>query len=137
MSYNVEPCTHPYRNPALQRCCEARNLAIFLATEEEVDSLLKNPYHHGRSREEIAKAADQKIIFAAGSNAFMAQLPELDSRQNVRDYAACIAHAMALDVIDPNHGPKLLYAAQVILSSYRTEAKAVAQDQTRATEAAA
>ncbi|WP_157439769.1 hypothetical protein [Terracidiphilus gabretensis] len=137
MSYNVEPCTHPYRNPALKSCCEARNLALFLATEEEVDRLLKNPYHHGHSREEIAKAATQQTIFAAGSNAFLAQLPELDSRQNVRDYAACIAHAMALDVIDPNHGPKLLYAAQVILSSYRAEAKAVAQDPARATEAAA
>jgi hypothetical protein len=137
MSYNVEPCTHPYRNPALKLCCEARNLAIFLATEAEVDHLLQNPYHHGRSREEIAKAADQRIIFAAGSNAFMAQLPELDSRQNVRDYTACIAHAMALDVIDPNHGPKLLYAAQVILSSYRAEAKAVAQDSARSPEAAA
>src|ERR1700721_3579045 len=82
MSYNTEPCTHPYRNPALKSCCEARNLAIFLATDAEVDNLLQNPYHHGRSREEIAKAHDQKIIFAAGSNAFIAQLPELDSRQN-------------------------------------------------------
>ncbi len=137
MSYNIEPCTHPYRNPALKSCCEARNLAIFLPTEAEVDHLLQNPYHHGRSREEIAKDATQQTIFAAGSNAFLAQLPELDSRQNVRDYAACIAHAMALDVIDPNHDPKLLYAAQVILSSYRAEAKAVAQDQVRLPEAAA
>lgn len=137
MSYNVEPCTHPYRNPALQRCCEARNLAISLATEAEVDRLLKNPYHHGRSREEIAKSANKQTLFEAGSKAFLARLPELDSRQNVRDYAACIAHAMALDVIDPNHGPKLLYAAQVILSSYRAEAKAVAQDHARSPQAAA
>ena len=137
MSYNTEPCTTPYRNPALQRCCEARNRAIQKAIEAEIARLLPVAYWQKSPVPPTAADANQQTVFGAGSNAFMAELPELDSLNNVRDYAACIAHAMALDVIDPSHGPKLLYAAQVILSSYRAEAKAVTQDPARPAEAAA
>ena len=137
MAYNLAPCTHPYRNPALQRCCEARNRAMQQVTEAEIDRLSLNPYYVQNSSRATPRDVDSSTVFSAGSNAFLAQLPELDSLDNVRDYAACIAHAMALDVIDPPHGPKLLYAAQVILSSYRTQAKAVAQDASRSPEVVA
>ena len=137
MAYNLAPCTHPYRNPALQRCCEARNRAMRQVTEAEIDRLSLNPYYVQNSSRATPRDVDSSTVFSAGSNAFLAQLPELDSLDNVRDYAACIAHAMALDVIDPTHGPKLLYAAQVILSSYRTQAKAVAQDASRSPEVVA
>jgi hypothetical protein len=137
MSYNTELCTLPHRNSAIQRCCEARNRAIQKAIEAEIKRLSPNPYWQERKILPTAVDANQQTLFAAGSNAFLAQLPELDSRDNVRDYAACIAHATALDVIEPSQAPRLLYAAQVILSSYRAEAKAVASDKVQPPKTAA
>jgi hypothetical protein len=137
MSYNNMPCNHTTRNAAVERCCHARNRAIFAAREAEVDRLLKNPYHHGKPREVVADSATQETIFIAGYRAFMSELPDLDSAASVNDYTACITHGMALDVIDPALGPKLLYSAQIILSAKRNEsrsgeAKPAPQSQTAA-----
>jgi hypothetical protein len=123
MSHNIVPCNHSTRNAAVERCCHARNRAIFAAMEAEVDRLLENPYHHGRSREQIAKDANDRPIFIEGVRAFMSELPDLDSAANVYDYTACVTHGMALGIIEPSLGPKLLYSAQIILTAKRSESK--------------
>jgi len=44
-------------------------------------------------------------------------MPPLTGHQSIRDFIACAAYGMLLGAIKPEHGTKLLYAAQVALSS--------------------
>jgi len=43
-------------------------------------------------------------------------LPALSGRENIRDFIACVAHAMLLNIIEPGEATRLLYAAQVAQS---------------------
>lgn len=49
--------------------------------------------------------------------AYRNAMPSLSSPENIRNFIACIAHAMLLDVIDGSDGARLLYAAQVAHSA--------------------
>jgi hypothetical protein len=123
MSWNITPCNHSNRNAAVERCCHARNRAIFAAREAQMDRITAKPQFDGRSREDLEHLVSKQDIFTAGYYAFMSELPDLDSPATVYDYTACISHGMALDIIDPAIGPKLLYSAQIILSAKRSEPK--------------
>ena len=101
---NVEAITvSRQRNPAVRDCCFAAARA-FSETQKK---------HQGDS----FKCADAAVT------AYCDAMPSLDSFENIRDYVACVTHAMLLGVIDPNEGPKFLYAAQIALSVLPREPK--------------
>ena len=101
---NIKSATHsPQRNPVVHRCCEAARLAV----ERSYATHLTN---------DIA-AKD------AGVTAYRNAMPSLAGFENIRDYVACVAHGMLIGVIDPNDGPKFLYAAQVALGVLPREPK--------------
>jgi hypothetical protein len=45
----------------------------------------------------------------------------LQGLESIREFIACIAHAMLINAIDNDDASKLLYAAQVALSAARTQ----------------
>ena len=50
-------------------------------------------------------------------------MPPLTGHQSIRDFIACAAYGMLLGAIKPEHGTKLLYAAQVALAAVPKEGK--------------
>jgi len=80
-------------NPAVARCVQAYTEAYDIAIQEpEYDE------HHAKY---------------AGKFAYRQSLPPLIGRRNIRDFTACVAHGMLLNVIDTADGTRILYAAQV------------------------
>jgi hypothetical protein len=49
------------------------------------------------------------------------RLPPLSGFENIRDFIACVAHAMLIGAIMDNLGTKLLYAAQIALTTVRRQ----------------
>lgn len=84
------------KNPAVARCCNAWKDAYRAKFEED---------------EFEAFAA------SAAAEAFRAAMPPLTSRESCRDFIACVAQGMLLGAIAEKNAGKLLYAAQIALSS--------------------
>jgi hypothetical protein len=100
------------KNPALARCCKAwkrRFRAKYRRTESEID------------------ASDKAAA------AFCAALPPLDTPQDCRDYITCVSYGILIRAIPEKDGGKLLYAAQIALSSFRSEPNGASQNQSRRT----
>jgi hypothetical protein len=57
----------------------------------------------------------------AANTAYRNALPPLSGSRNIRNFVACIAHAMAIDIISASQGPRLLYAAQVASVAQSTQ----------------
>jgi hypothetical protein len=57
----------------------------------------------------------------AGNFAYRQSLPPLIGRRNIRDFTACIAHGMLLNVIDTAEGTRILYAAQVAANTRNSQ----------------
>ena len=87
-------------NPAVQRCCKAWR-RVFRAVNRDEDN---------------EWTASEKAAYA-----FCAALPPLTSRQNCRDFVACVAYGITIKAIAEKDAGKLLYAAQVALSSFANE----------------
>ena len=88
------------KNPALARCCK----------------LWKRAYRAKyRSTESERDASDK------ASAAFRAALPPLTTPDDCRDFITCVAYGMLIKAITEKDGGKLLYAAQIALSSHRNE----------------
>jgi hypothetical protein len=103
-SPHSRPCVHPEpRNPAVHRCCQARNRVL-------VDCKGLNIPGY-----EAAKLAVE---------GYLAALPDLASIQDIKDYAACINHGIAISVIQSHEGNSMLGTARLVLDSIRTEFKA-------------
>ncbi len=68
-------------------------------------------------REEFAKQGFKIDATDKACEAYRALLPPLTSRDNCRDFIACVAHGMLLGAIDDKNAVKLLYAAQVALAA--------------------
>ena len=90
-----DPPSLPIRS-AVQRCCDARDRAI-------QDSKAKKLSHY-----------DTKDRASA---AYREAMPDLLGYDDIREFIACVAHAMVIEVIDQIDGPKLLYAAQVAIGA--------------------
>lgn len=54
-----------------------------------------------------------------GADAYRRAMPPLDSSENVRNFIACVAHAMLIRILDPAEAPRLLYAAQCSVAVLR------------------
>ena len=90
----------PPASPAVARCAEAYSKAWNV---------------------ERATTRDQLFAMREARKAYRAALPPLVGHENIRDFIACIAHAMLINAIDNDDASKLLYAAQVALSAARTQ----------------
>ena len=101
---NDRPCVHQEtRNPAVHRCCQARNRVLADCKG------LQLPDYRAES---------------LGAEAFLAALPDIATIQDIRDYAACINHAVALRVLEPTQAPSLLASARIVLATYRADHQA-------------
>lgn len=104
MSRHNRPCIHKEpHSAAVHRCCQARNRAL-------VDC--KNLEFSTYNSSEL------------GAEAYLANLPDLNSIAEIKDYAACINHAVAISVIEPYESNSMLGTARLVLDSIRTEMKA-------------
>ena len=87
-------------NPAIARCAQAWRKVRRCWLE------------HGKT---------EAVVAANAAKAYRANLPPLTSRDNCRDFIACVAHGMLLGAIPEANGGKLLYAAQVALGAVGAE----------------
>jgi hypothetical protein len=94
------------QNPAVARCCKAWK-RIFRAEFEESE-------YSGRRM---------------AAEAYRAALPPLTSRENCRDFIACVAQGMLLGAIAEKDGGKLLYAAQIALSASASQGNASGKEE--------
>jgi hypothetical protein len=79
-------------NPAVVRCCQAYAHALKTATQQ------------GKSRYSASSDAEK---------AYREAMPPLSGPSNIRDFVACVTHAMLIKAINGSEGTRLLYAAQV------------------------
>jgi hypothetical protein len=92
----LEKTSPALSNPAVSRCCKAWRKAY---------------------RAELAVNGFEWDAAAKGAEAFRGAMPPLAGRENCRDFIACVAQGILLGVIPEKNGGKLLYAAQIALSS--------------------
>ena len=73
-----------------------------------------------------ATAADGKSDYFCridASVAYRNSMPSLSGFDSARDFVACVAHGLLIGAIPAEQASKLLYAAQVALSTHRTASK--------------
>jgi hypothetical protein len=69
----------------------------------------------------LAQKDSEYLASRDASFAYRRVMPTLNGQDNIRDFIACVANGMLLGAIDGNRGARLLYAAQVALTSFRTK----------------
>jgi hypothetical protein len=92
----------PSHNLAVLHCCEARRHSV-----EASHAACRDGY-------------DTRVL---AIQAYRDAMPDLSGYENIRDFIACTAHGMIIDVIDATEGTKLLYAAQVALGALQNQPK--------------
>jgi hypothetical protein len=90
-------------NPAVARCMNAWTLTY--------------------EKEKTKRKGDFDASLTA-EKAYREAMPPLSGYENIRDFIACVAHAMLIGAILDDKGTKLLYAAQVALSALRRQPSA-------------
>jgi hypothetical protein len=100
MMKEVDKSYPAFANPAAARCCKAWK-KVYRAAMEETD-------------DEIGAAKK-------AGEAYRAAMPLLTSRENCRDFIACVAQGILLGAIPEKNGGKLLYAVQVALPMVNAE----------------
>ena len=90
-------------NPAVDRCINAQERAY---------------------ETEFAKCEDEGDAIEAAEEAYRDAMPPLSGYENIRDFIACVANAMLIGAIEDSKGSKLLYAAQVALTTVRRQPSA-------------
>jgi hypothetical protein len=70
---------------------------------------------------EFAKCKDEDDASEAAVKAYHDAMPRLAGYENIRDFIACVAHGMLIGAITDNQGTRLLYAAQVALTTVRRQ----------------
>jgi hypothetical protein len=68
-------------------------------------------------QEELAKPKSRDYASLRADEAYRSALPQLCGYENIRDFIACIAHAMIIGALREDQASKLLYAAQVAHST--------------------
>ena len=92
-----------FANSAVARCMDAWTRA----------------YNKEKAKGSIDYAASRKA-----EKAYHDLMPPLAGYENIRDFIACVANAMLIGAISDDQGTKLLYAAQVALSTLRRQPSA-------------
>jgi hypothetical protein len=68
---------------------------------------------------EFSRTRSEALAQHAARRAFSEAMPPLIGYDNIRDFIACCAQGVLLGALEPQKSAKLLYAAQVALSSAR------------------
>jgi hypothetical protein len=102
-SLQTDPCHLQHRNPAIQYCCQLRNRALTDCKGLKIDGY------------NASKLADRAYLMA---------LPELYALTHILDYASCINHAVALQIIQPADANAMLASAKLALATLRAEKSA-------------
>jgi hypothetical protein len=88
----AQPYCAPEQNPAIALCHETYTRAFAEAEQAGIPTL-------------------RATLLAR--EAYRQSMPPLTGSENIRDFIACVAHAMLLKVVDAAEASRLLYAAQV------------------------
>ncbi|MGB9409549.1 MAG: hypothetical protein WCA89_18590 [Terracidiphilus sp.] len=76
------------------------------------------------NKAELAKGKSKYEASCAANRAYRDAMPPLSGDENIRDFIACVTHAMIADIIRDDSGSKLLYAAQVAHTTTRAQSTA-------------
>jgi hypothetical protein len=87
-------------NPAVARCMSAWKFAY---------------------KTEFAKCKDEDDASEVAQKAYRDAMPSLSGYENIRDFIACVVNAMLIGAVEDNQGTKLLYGAQVALTTVRRQ----------------
>jgi hypothetical protein len=75
------------------------------------------------NKAERAKGKDRHDASKAANRAYLDAMPPLSGEENIRDFIACVTHAIISDIIRDDTGTKLLYAARVAHTTTRGQSK--------------
>ena len=118
------PCTHEPLSPAVQRCCDARNLMIQITrSAEQVPQPPENLHKDRNARTEFEIEVMTMLSDRDPSLAYRSIMPQPTTREAIQDYIACVLHGIAIKAIDEGTGTKLLYGAQIAIAALPKEAK--------------
>jgi hypothetical protein len=92
------PKTEPTGNDAVSRCRHAHDEALKDATKRGVQKW---------------------NIDGIARRAYVDAMPPLHGAENIRDFIACVAYAMLINLIPASEGSKYLYAAQTAYQAHR------------------
>ncbi|HUD57072.1 MAG TPA: hypothetical protein VMR02_17705 [Terracidiphilus sp.] len=110
-------------NPAIVCCRDAMTELGLLTDEGEPVNLKDGSRLANDPRELEALRVGSVLAVKKGHRAYREALPPLCGTGNIRDFIACVAHGIALDVFDVREASKLLYAAQVAGSAEAEHSK--------------
>ncbi|MGO9433092.1 MAG: hypothetical protein ACLP00_02230 [Terracidiphilus sp.] len=98
----------------MERVCDQamKELNLFDEAGQPIDLKDENWLANHEREMELFRAGAARAIKKA-NKAYREALPPLRGAENIRDFIACVAHGMALDVFDTKEASKMLYAAQV------------------------
>ena len=120
------PCMHEPLSPAIQRCCNARNLMIEFdrnSKPEDVPDPPEDFYSNLESRLMFETKAMHFLNDRDPSLAYRSSMPQPTTREAIQDYIACVLHGIAIEAIDQGTGTRLLYGAQIAIGALPREAK--------------
>jgi hypothetical protein len=103
---------------AMERVCQVAMEELGLLDDEKHPIYLKDEgwlANHQRDMEVFRAGAARAVKRA--NKAYREALPPLRGAENIRDFIACVAHGMAIEVFDTREASKMLYAAQVAASA--------------------
>ena len=92
------------KNPAVARCCEAWQHAY---------------------QEHASRDGCQTSACAWAYKAYRNAMPALSGEEDVGDFIACATHGLLIGAIEADRASKLLYAAQIALTSINRAQKAI------------
>jgi hypothetical protein len=75
------------------------------------------------NKAELAKGKNRSAASIEADRAYLDALPPLAGDDNIRDFIACVAHAMIVHIFPDNAATRLLYAAQVAHTTTRSLSK--------------
>jgi hypothetical protein len=87
-----------YRNPAVERCCKARNRAF---------------------KYQLNRGTKPVYIYVRANAAYRDAMPPLTTPQNLCDFIACVTHGLAINVIPRYHSAPLMDAARVAARAFK------------------
>jgi len=73
---------------------------------------------------ERGKGLDEYQAGLKAKEAYLKSMPNLTDRDSIRDFIACVTHAMVFELVYERSGSSLLRAAQIALRAARSESKA-------------
>jgi hypothetical protein len=94
----ASPDTELPGNDALARCRRAYDRAAKVAAQQKLD---------------------RYDTLMAVKRAYFDAMPPLHGAENIRDFIACTAYAMLIDIIPAKDGSKYLYAAQTAYQAHK------------------